>query len=381
MTSSTPLTLHITSSTPIGTLDTAKLIQADASTDLRSAIDQCLEVFNTLNVLVVRRGVALPQTPVTSATLDTSDESDELTEEEVVDSLAAIDDGGDEEEEEGDGLAEKIESIADLPTNFQTDSASEEAKIAIVSDATTMSATNYVPSYDELTYQLNNLIFLGYVSAVESYFRCLTRQLVGADDFIAENVADQKITYGAAKHSSKELLPEAFLEEMTFISKDAVEKLLNQIFKVSPQNLAEPLSEYNNICQLRHCIVHRFGKLGTNNAIKLGLRTHATLFGKPIRLSSSDLSAIAFTLVNLVKAINNHVYVHVLQRTAKDDPTWHWNFEHDRPRFEKLYSVFCTTIDPSPSPSCEDAYNAFVASCKAESASERARFRSNRASV
>lgn len=63
------------------------------------------------------------------------------------------------------------------------------------------------------------------------------------------------------------------------------------------------------VCQLRHCIVHRFGFLGSNNAITLGLATHKNYLEKPLVISFSHLNEMVQVCENTVKLINNFLFV------------------------------------------------------------------------
>lgn len=361
---STTSTLLITSSTPIHPLVTPLLIDGNASIDERSAVDQFLDVFSTLNVLVSRRGV-----DASNITLQGDQNEGHIVDLDAVESLYAIDYGeSDLEPTEVDDISEEV---------ITSDGVGSTTSTEVLQMPETISSANLTPSTASLSYQLNNLVFLGYISAVESYLRCLTRQVVLADEFTADRVADQKISFGAALHSVKELLPEAFLEEISFISKESVDKLLTQFMGIKTQKLIPVLEEYSKICQLRHCIVHRFGKLGTNNAIKLGLRTHKALFEKPIQITEDDLSKIGHTLVNLVKAINNNVYEQILERSANNSEVWSWDLRKDKKTFSKFYQIFASELAPTPSPSIKDAYKAFRTKCREGSATTKASRRTN----
>lgn len=342
-----PGEVYITTSTPFVPVDTPQLIDGCSSIDDRSAVDQLIEIFSTLNVLVSRRGISMATAQPENYVSDS-----ERAAYEEMESLLAVD-----EYEMDDDSTIEVGNVVRVGQVNGGDAAAE------VQDTPT-----FGPSAAMLNYQLNNLVFLGFISAVESYFRCLTRQIVLVDEFVADKVSEQKITFGAALHSHRALLPEAFLEDMSFISKDSVDKLLTQIIGIKSQKLSGILEEYNRICQLRHCIVHRFGKLGTNNAIKLGLNKHKQLLEKPIQIGEEDLSTIAHTLVNLVKAVNNHVYEEVLERSAKNSNIWTWDYRRDKKVFAGLYKVFASELSPSPSPSCKDAYNAFRNKFKSSSA-------------
>jgi hypothetical protein len=218
--------------------------------------------------------------------------------------------------------------------------------------------------------QLNNLGFLGFVSALESYLRSLVTRLVWIDEYVENKVEKLKVSYGAARHHTSKLLAEAFMEDMTFVSRAQIEELLRSVLGVDKHDdkLKAALEEYERICQLRHCIVHRFGKLGSNNAIKLGLQDHCELLEQPILLDAEQLQTIEANLFTLVKAINNAVYDSIMNRQAKRSTKWTWQLKEDEARFTGFYELFATRDDLEPSPSIASAYDAFKKRCEASSA-------------
>ncbi|MCV5062705.1 hypothetical protein OFM35_29945, partial [Escherichia coli] len=96
------------------------------------------------------------------------------------------------------------------------------------------------------------------------------------------------------------------MEETVFSSKEKITGSLNKYLDLNKQtgSLGTLLDRYESICQMRHCCVHRFGKLGVKNAIALGLEDHKSLIEKPVALNKDDLSQIADSLFSLVKSIN-----------------------------------------------------------------------------
>lgn len=238
-----------------------------------------------------------------------------------------------------------------------------------------------VPSIAEIDFQLNGLVLLGFISSVESYLRNLTTRLVFADEFVEKRAEDQKLTYGAARYHSKELLAEAFLEEMTLISKEHVETLLRSVMGVEffGDRFKLYINEYDRICQLRHCIVHRFGKLGSKNAIKLGLKQHNELIEKPIRISADELQNISLNLLNLVQVINNLVYDFTMRRQAQQSAAWKWSFEADKARFESLYSIFQSFEGITVSKPPADAYAMFKEQCEYGGVANKERQKAKRA--
>ncbi len=208
----------------------------------------------------------------------------------------------------------------------------------------------------------NNLILLGYVSASESYFRELIRQLIVIDRRSRLASENQMLTFGAAIHYSKELLPEALLENCSFASKKNIIDAFKDFLGLkghTPQEVEKVLSEFEKICQLRHCIVHRFGKLGSNNAIKFGLESHLDCLEKPLVLNINQLYQVYQICENTILVINDHLYKRIMIRTLEPDISdWSWDLRKDKNKFEKYYSLFASLQKPPmPVSSATEAYN------------------------
>jgi hypothetical protein len=129
------------------------------------------------------------------------------------------------------------------------------------------------------------------------------------------------------------------------------------------------VGQYDAICQLRHCCVHRFGKLGAKNATALGLARHSQFLEKKVVIRKTDMVDIADLLFALVKTINNEVFGFVLKRSATSKlghgPSvgigWTWKVREDAKLFQKYYSIFVSKNDATPSPSQRDVYEKFRA--------------------
>lgn len=339
------LYLEATITQPMTTLLSHELIDPDLEIDARSAIDQFVATIEELNVVLARhsRGGA------GKGEVEVATESDGAS----LESLFAIDDS--------------IEDSNGIEIDLCNQEVSDGEGMA---GATSPKSSSSSSAEDEVTLQLNNLVFLGYMSAVESYFRCLTRQLIHVDEYTAEAVQDVKIAFGAAKHAAPGLLPEVLMEDMTFITNDSIRDLLNKVIGVGVEGVSDLIKEYDRICQLRHCIVHRFGRLGTRNAMKLGFGVHKSLLERKIKIPGAKLEDIAFNLLNFVKSINNHVYSGVMKRSSSQSLDWQWNIDSDREAFGRYYSIFQKTTSPGESLHVDDAYNAFRSTFEKGSATQ-----------
>jgi len=213
--------------------------------------------------------------------------------------------------------------------------------------------------------QLSNLLVLGYISAVESYIREIIRKVVNIDVPSQKKCEDKSITYGAATTYTKPMLPEALLENCSFAGKGNIKNSLNNFLGISIQkseapDLEETLDDFSKVCQIRHCIVHRFGQIGSINAIEFGLEQHKKLVGKPIKLNFKTLQNIFLICNNAVKLLNNFLYLKVLARTVEREYeylyNWSWDFENDKKLFKKYFDIF---IGEEGCLSIEDAYMVF----------------------
>lgn len=204
------------------------------------------------------------------------------------------------------------------------------------------------------------LFLLGTISAVESYVRTLLRRLILMDATAGALVQEQDVSYGAALHLPKDLMPEAILERVSFTSQRRIEESLRQLLGVKgafPSELEESVAAYATICQLRNCAVHRFGKLGSNNAIALGIESHKHLMEKPLRLDYVALQNGIAIATGFVRTLNNFLFNEMLSRVPTG--TWSGQYRKDAPLFKKYYVVFSDRTSSRRSPAPSVAYRDF----------------------
>jgi len=200
---------------------------------------------------------------------------------------------------------------------------------------------------------LHNLILLGYVSVVESYFRELIRKIVLVDEYSSKHCEKHSLKYGAAILHSKELLPEALLEGCSFASQDNIAESLKNFLDLkniySNSNLKEAAEKFQDICQLRHILIHRYGKLGIDNFIKLRNHSLEECIEKPLELNSAKLFNISVVCNNLILVFNQYISNKILERTAQTSSgIWDWDYRKDRNKFLKYYSIFeCDNNPPA----------------------------------
>jgi len=257
-------------------------------------------------------------------------------------------------------------SVSKLNTHNLFDKHFEESDISAIDTffSETESLNTLITDPANIPDQLANLIVLGYVSAVESYFRKIIRKTVNVDEMSRTLCESQNISFGAAITHSKEMLPEALVEDYSFAS----EKGIKESFKIflgikgyHPDSVNEVLNQFAKVCQLRHCIVHRFGRLGSKNAIVFGLADHKDYLEKPLNISFDDLQDIILICHNTVKEINNYLFKKILVRTVEEKTIhWTWDRRKDEEQFKKYFNIFVSDISPpTPKPTIASAYNEF----------------------
>lgn len=202
----------------------------------------------------------------------------------------------------------------------------------------------YESDITQVPNELINMILLGCISAVESFIRKLIRSIVILDESSRKKCEEIELQYGAVlSHKDSNMLPEAILEKFSFASgkniKDTVSKVLG--LNCDTPALKKVFEEFTKICELRHCVVHRFGLLGSKNAIKLGLDDHIRFLEKPMQINFDQLNQIVLVCENLVKALNNYLFSEVLERTFRDKTElWYFDFRRDKKIFQKYYKLF-----------------------------------------
>ncbi|TXN17300.1 hypothetical protein FV219_00305 [Methylobacterium sp. WL122] len=220
--------------------------------------------------------------------------------------------------------------------------------------------TSYVHDRAAWLPEIGSLVVLGYMSAVESYIRALITGLINFDEKTRERAGPKQVTFGVAtRHPDPKLLPEALLENTSFSGAKAVKSAFADFLGLNnvPPDVTLALEEFDKICQLRHCCVHRFGKLGSKNAMDLGFKEHREIIERPFKPTLDNVMLITNTLTTFVRTINNFVFFSILDQTVHHglqkeiEREWSWIYAKDRPRFLRYYDFFaCTAAEPKSEP-------------------------------
>ncbi|MEH6461174.1 hypothetical protein [Chitinimonas sp. JJ19] len=217
------------------------------------------------------------------------------------------------------------------------------------------------PSPANFDHLQSQLVMLGVIAAVESYLRALLRKIITLDDLCQRAVESRDVSFGAALHLSKGMMPEALLERVSFVSRESIVDSMRTFLSVKgnlPEDVDLAIKDYLKVCQIRHCAVHRFGKLGVSNAIALGLTEHKALLEKPLQLDYSSLQNAIAISTGFVKVLNNHLFNEIITRVMEG---CRGRWKDDKKLFVSYYNLFCDTTSAARSRlSCREVYDEFI---------------------
>ena len=157
------------------------------------------------------------------------------------------------------------------------------------------------------------------------------------------------------------MLPEALFEDISFAGKKNIIQSLSNFLNINmqesnlPLDLSETLDQFNEICELRHCIVHRFGRFGSKNAITLGLSKHRHHIEKPIKCDYPTLQQLVTVCHNTVRITNNLLFEKIMTRLVidgkikKTNTIWTWNYPDDKKKFVAYFNTFYSKLNPPSS--------------------------------
>lgn len=206
--------------------------------------------------------------------------------------------------------------------------------------------------------------------------RALFRGLIHIDFSCRRHLSSSQISFAAAMNHERTNMPDALLEDTTFVGTESVKKAVVKFLNLAKTfpGMDKHFEEFEKICQLRHCCTHRFGKLGAKNAAVLGMSVHNKFLEKPLKLTSVALSDAAEILRTFVKSFNNDIFGKIMERmvaeqinlsiSTADKVLWMWSYEVDKPVFERYYKLFASKNDSIRSKSCKSTYDGFVTNLK-----------------
>jgi len=195
--------------------------------------------------------------------------------------------------------------------------------------------------------ELAGLLFVGLISSTEDYFRNILGFILSVCPKARAHAADEKVQLGSLLWAKDYLQNRSAFEFMAFSSADNIRKALanfafHQVRKTGA--LEGMLKEYDQLCELRHAVVHSGHLVAGKNAIKLSLRNS----GQPLKvaLNYATLQSTGTVCTALVQAANKELFEALVARWAED---WRqlasWDATQETKLFRKIRSGFLSKRD------------------------------------
>lgn len=170
------------------------------------------------------------------------------------------------------------------------------------------------------------LLFVGLISSTENYFRDILGFVLTICPIAQKGSTEEKVQLGSLLWAEGSLQNRSAFEFQAFSSEDNVRKAFAkfasyQIRKNGTFDLM--LHEYDQLCELRHAVVHSGHIVAGKNAIKLDLKKSS----KPlkVKLGYTELQAAGSVCTALVQAANTELFEELSTRWARSWrqlPSW-----------------------------------------------------------
>jgi hypothetical protein len=196
---------------------------------------------------------------------------------------------------------------------------------------------------------LGSLIVIGIVSATEDYFRAVFSRILKICPSARKRASDQSINFGSVLWLSQGEVERGALERTPLSDPDAIKRIARSFVAFDiPGPLAVHLNYFEQICELRHCIVHSAGHIQGKNAISLELPQATDRLR--VKVGYSGVQEIASICAGMVRSFNTELFKAMAHRWAIDwrkSPSWDKNNEDHL--FQQIWTIFASKSDRSRS--------------------------------
>lgn len=205
---------------------------------------------------------------------------------------------------------------------------------------------------------LGRLLILGIVTVTETYFRSVIAAMVRLCPLAGTCASDQQIAFGALEFYGASELGLSLLEGISFTSTSEVKKATKSLLGLeltADESLMAALESFNQVCSMRHAVVHDHGRINRGNAKVLGLRPQV---GRSLRLvvDLPNFHTAASACTNVVRAYNGFLWRRTIQRWI-DAQLLRGEWQLDKDNFGRLFRLLHSSPD-NTGPS--NAYRAYL---------------------
>jgi len=191
------------------------------------------------------------------------------------------------------------------------------------------------------------LLLVGLVSATENYFRDLFARIIQICPISQKSCAEKSINLGSVVwHRGIDFERGAF-EHLSLASKESVVKTCRGFLDYEPVKtgaVAAMLDEFDEVCELRHGIVHSGSMMAGKNALKLQIGITGVI---KIEVDFNRLQECGAICTTLVASFNTELFEVMAKRWAVDwrrRGSW-WNPAKEHSLFKTVWQTFYSVTD------------------------------------
>ncbi len=173
---------------------------------------------------------------------------------------------------------------------------------------------------------LAGLLFVGLISATENYFRDALGNILTICPISQSHSSGEKVQLGSLLWAHNGIHNRSAFEFMAFSNAENVKRTFVSFlsYQIKKNGLADMmLKEYDQLCELRHAVVHSGQIVAGKNALKLGLKRCKK--SMKVRITYGTLQDAGKVCTALVQAVNNEIFEMLVSRWAEDWrklPSW-----------------------------------------------------------
>jgi len=193
-------------------------------------------------------------------------------------------------------------------------------------------------------------LFLGIISSTDNYFRSIFSKTLSICPYSKAISSEKKTALGSILwHSNNDLLKGVF-EFNSFTSSKIIGNTTQNYFgfDLSKTSINTVISEYEKLCELRHCIVHSDSMLSGKNALRLNVESCKTNY--KIIVNFAQLQECCAICTKLVTSFNTIFFEEIARRWAlKWDVNGKRKASQELEQFRYVWDIFFSVSDENKS--------------------------------
>lgn len=196
--------------------------------------------------------------------------------------------------------------------------------------------------------EIANLLFVGIVAHTENYFRDLFAELLQLCPVSQVKSSARDVKLGSVIWHRAGNIERGAFEAFSFASADNIIETLKKYFDVTIDSKSDSyalLQEFDQLCELRHAIVHSGSIMSGKNVIKLKLpRTNQNLH---VQLNFQTFQEASSIATSLICSINTELFKVFGLRWRDEWPKklHNWSPRLKNSKFDDLWNLFFSKTD------------------------------------